>query len=149
MLIPVVLPIWFALTASIATIAPVDAVANGPSTPHRQPRQDEVLPPGSTVLPEVGVEHGMGGSSCDGNIASDYWCASVATPEACLTDSDIRVLCANGCCGIEPGSSCDVVNNIASDYWCASVATPEACLTDSDIRAQCANNCCGIEPPGM
>ena len=113
MLIPVVLPIWFALTASIATIAPVDAAASGPSTPHRQPRQDEVLPgsgSGSTeVLPgsgsgstEVYGMGGMGGSSCDDNIATDYWCASVATPEECLADSDIRAQCANDCCGIEP-----------------------------------------------
>ena len=49
MLILIILPMWLALTASIATIATVDAVVSGPSTPHRQPRQDE-------VLPDVGVE---------------------------------------------------------------------------------------------
>ena len=153
MLIPVVLPIWMALTAFIATIATVDAVASGPTTPHRQPRQDEVLlapgsGSGSTMLPEVGVEHGMGGtggSRCDGNIRSEYWCASFATPEACATDDDIKTQCADDCCGIE---TCDDIQNVYGnynyDYWCSARATPEACSSSTWVRTRCAHDCCGI-----
>ena len=146
MSIPVALPIWLALAASIATIATVDAVVSGPSTlstpdHERQPRQEE-------VLPDVGVEHGMGGtggSSCAGNIMSDYWCASVATPEACLTDNDIQTQCADDCCGIE---TCDDIQNEYDasnyDYWCSTRATPEACSFSTLVRARCARDCCGI-----
>ena len=153
MLIPVVRPMWMALTASIASIAMVDAVASGPTTPHRQPRQDEVLPGSgsgstSTILPEVGVEHGMGrigGSRCDGNIRSDYWCASFATPEACATDDNIKIQCADGCCGIE---TCDDIQNVYGnynyDYWCSARATPEACSSSTWVRTRCAHDCCGI-----
>jgi len=157
---------WMALTASIATIATAGAVMSGPTTPKTTPprqttphRQDEVLPgSGSGTLPEVGVEHGMGGtggSRCDGNIRSEYWCASFATPEACATDDDIKTQCADDCCGIE---TCDDIQNVYAndnyDYWCSTRATPEACSSNTWVLTRCARDCCGIieattAEPGM
>ena len=153
---PVVFRIWLALAASIATIAKVDAVVASGSSTHRQPRQDEVLPgsgSGSTMLPEVGVEHGMGGmggSICDGNIRSEYWCASFATPEACATDDDIKIQCADNCCGIE---TCDDIQNVYGnynyDYWCVTRATTEACSSNTWVQPRCARDCCGILETGV
>ena len=128
---PMSVPTWIALTATLATLTTtVDA-----STPHRQARQDE----------EVDVEGRFG---CDDNIQDAYWCAR-ATPETCAAaDDEVRTLCANDCCGIEPCAANvqNWHNGVNWDVWCSTVATPQACTASLWVRRRCDRDCC---EPGM
>ena len=122
---------WIALTAALAAIVTVDAAA-----PHRQARQGE----------EVADE--PYNADCGENIQEAYWCAR-ATPETCAAaDDEVRTLCAERCCGIEPcaANAQNWYNGVNWDGWCSTRATPQACTTSLWVRRRCDRDCC---EPGM
>ena len=123
--------IALAVTATLAAIATVDAAA-----PHRQARQGEA------------VEAADYSANCDDNIQDAYWC-SRASPETCsAADDQVRTLCANDCCGIEPCAANvqNWHNGVNWDVWCSTVATPQACTASLWVRRRCDRDCC---EPGM